>query len=259
MNSKVWLTGWTIIVIISLYIIGGFVYWVDPFFHYHKPNTDEYFYRLDNERSQNDGIIRHFDYDAIISGSSMAANIRKSQVDEVFGCNSIKVSYQGGSFKELGDSIEKALEANVGLKIVIRSLEYMSLFDNWDHMRDELGTYPIYLYDDNPFNDVEYIFNRNIIFDRAYVMQLEKEEENFITGMTSFDEYSRWQDNAKFGISEVCPAGIDVSNTAINDRTVLTDEEKAIIKENVERNLTSVADRYPDVDFYYFYTPYSVV
>ena len=37
----------------------------------------------------------------------------------------------------------------------------------------------------------------------------------------------------------------------------LTDAEKETIKGNVEQNITSLADKYPDTTFYYFLTPYS--
>ena len=56
---------------------------VDPYFHYHKPLKGLY-YTLDNERSQNDGIIRHFNYDAMIIGTSMAENFKTSEMDELW-------------------------------------------------------------------------------------------------------------------------------------------------------------------------------
>ena len=55
MRGKIWLVSWLIIVITALSILGNWVYKIDPYFHYHKPELDKYFYRLDNERSQNDG------------------------------------------------------------------------------------------------------------------------------------------------------------------------------------------------------------
>lgn len=61
---------------IFLAIIGRRVIMVDPFFHYHKPDTATYFYSLDNERSQNDGIIKNFKYDAVITGTSLVENFR---------------------------------------------------------------------------------------------------------------------------------------------------------------------------------------
>ena len=61
---------------------------VDPYFHYHKPITK---YRLNDERYINDGIARHFDYNAIITGNSLCQNFSTSQYDELFGTNSVKL------------------------------------------------------------------------------------------------------------------------------------------------------------------------
>ncbi|MCI8484254.1 MAG: hypothetical protein HFH41_07935 [Lachnospiraceae bacterium] len=163
----------------ALAIIGKKVYDMDPFFHYHQPNTKEYFYVLDNQRSQNDGISKHFDYNALITGTSMTENFKTSEMDAIFGTVSIKVPFSGGSFKEINDHLKAALEHNPDLKIIIRGLDMDRFFDSSDAMRFDLGTYPTYLYDKNPFNDVHYLFNRNIIFDRIYPMILEKNSEHF--------------------------------------------------------------------------------
>lgn len=74
MKTRTMLIGWFGFVIIVLSIIGGWVYKIDPYFHYRKPNVDGYFYTLYNERSQNNGISKHFDYDALITGTSMTEN-----------------------------------------------------------------------------------------------------------------------------------------------------------------------------------------
>ena len=78
MKAKIWLISWLGIVIAALAACCILVYKIDPFFHYHKPDTEKYFYELNNQRSQNDGVIRHFDYDAMITGSSKVANFRTS-------------------------------------------------------------------------------------------------------------------------------------------------------------------------------------
>ena len=41
--------------------VAALVVWVDPFFHFHGP-VRGISYILDNERYQNDGIIKYFDY-----------------------------------------------------------------------------------------------------------------------------------------------------------------------------------------------------
>lgn len=255
MKSTKWIIGWFILVITVLLGIGCFVYKIDPYFHYHKPDTKTYFYSLDNQRSQNDGISKHFEYDALITGTSMTENFKTSEMDEVFHVNSIKVAYSGGTYKEINDNLSVALKSNVKLKTVIRSLDYNLLIMDKDAMRSDLGKYPTYLYDHNLFNDVYYLFNKDVIFSRAYEMTEETKREGFEPGITSFDLYSRWQQWYTCGRKNVIPEGIHMGLTT--ESIHLNDEEKAIVHGNITQNVTLLADTYPEVDFYYFFTPYS--
>lgn len=256
MKIKVWLISWLIIVMSALGTLGFWVYKVDPYFHYHKPKLDKYFYQLDNQRSQNDGISKHFEYDALISGTSMTENFRTTEADKIFGCNAIKVSYSGGSYKEINDNIKNALESNDNLKTIIRCLDMAAFCSSYDSMRYDLGEYPTYLYDNKLFNDVEYLLNRDIIWGKVCQMMLDNRKEGFKPGITQFDDYSRWQSYYVFGINAVIPNGITVVET---EQTHLSEGERQMIKKNIELNVTSIAAEYPDVDFYYFYSPYSVV
>ena len=85
MTAKKWMQFFFIYSLILLIIIGGVVAYIDPFFHYHKPNST-FYYTLDNARSQNDGILKHFDYDAVITGSSITENFKTSEFDLLFRC-----------------------------------------------------------------------------------------------------------------------------------------------------------------------------
>ena len=216
MKAKTWIVGWLILVLTALSLIAGLVYKIDPYFHYHKPNTDNYYYILNNQRSQNNGISKHFDYDALITGTSMTENFKTSEMDEIFGTNSIKVSYSGGSYKEINDNLIIALKSNPNLKTIVRCLDYGKILDDKDLMRRDLGTYPTYLYDNNPFNDVKYLFNKDVIFDRAYAMTIQNDEGGFKPGITSFDDYSRWQHQHTFGINTVLPGGVSVTEKKKN-------------------------------------------
>lgn len=256
MKLKRWLIGWLVLVVMTLGIMGDWVYKIDPYFHYHKPDINSYYYSLDNQRSQNDGICKQFDYDALITGTSMTENFKSSEFDEIFGVNSIKVPYSGGSYKEINDNLIIALDSNPDLKTIVRCLDMGRFFDDASAMRHDLGTYPTYLYDSNPFNDVNYLFNRDVIFERAYPMILANKAEEFEPGITSFDDYSRWQDSFVFGINTVCPDGIKYSG--LGDAIHLTGEEKKTIEENITQNVISLADEYSDVNFYYFFSPYSI-
>ena len=255
MKAEKWLLGWGLIVVAALCALGFLVYRVDPFFHYHKPDTSRYYYTLDNQRSQNDGIIRHFDYDAMIIGSSMTENFRTSEAERLFQRRFIKTVFNGGSYKEMNDNIEKALETHPECGMVIRCLDIERFFDSWDAMRTDLGEFPTYLYDDNPFNDVKYLLNRDVLFGRVFPMISARREAGFQPGITSFDEYSSTRGKHTFGIGTVCPYGIESNWPAEQEH--LTEEDRERIRENIERHVTATADRHPDVVFCYYYPPYS--
>ncbi len=252
--------GWSITVGIMLGTIVCLVYIVDPYFHYHKPNLSKYFYTLDNQRSQNNGIVRHFDYDALITGTSMTENFKTSEFDNIFNVNSIKVSFSGSSYKEINDNIKIAFDNNPNLKTVIRCLDYDRLLDDKDAMRNDLGKYPTYLYDSNPFNDVFYLFNKDVIFSRACKMLYKTMKDDLEPGITSFDDYSRWQDRYTFGADAVLAKeglsdGIDYNPS--NEKAHLSDSERKTIYDNITQNVTALADEHPEASFYYFYSPYS--
>ena len=257
MRSDKWLTGWVSTVFVLMVFIIGFVYYVDPLFHYHAPHTDRYHYELDNQRYVNDGITRNFKYNALITGTSMTENFKTSELDEVFGVKSVKIPYSGAAYKEVNDGIARALRYNPDLKTVVRGIDMGYLFTDKDWMRDDLGTYPDYLYDNNLFNDVDYIFNQDTIFNRAYKMVLDSRQPDFEPGMISFDKYSSWQDQAVMGINKVSPDGIEVKK--VQNESHVSDEELNRIRENIKQNITDVAGQHPDVVFYCFFTPYSMV
>lgn len=256
MKSKIWLAGWLILVAVILGIMGIWVYRIDPYFHFHKPAVDKYYYTIDNQRSQNDGISKHFGYDAIITGNSITENFKTSEFDKIFGVYSVKVPYSGGSYKELNDHLIRALDSNDHLKTIVRGLDIAMFFDDASRMREEPGTYPKYLYDNNPFNDVEYLFNRDVIFNRVYPMITASNQENFMPGITNFDEYSRWQYWYQFGHNTVCPD--EIVYKGVGQAVHLSDEEREIITYNITQNVTNLADEHRDVGFYYFFTPYGI-
>lgn len=92
-KSKIYILVFFVLTVGMLGTIGFWVVKTDPFFHYHKPMTDQYFYRISNARNQNDGITRQFTYDALITGTSMTENFKASEMDILFGVQSVKVLF----------------------------------------------------------------------------------------------------------------------------------------------------------------------
>lgn len=258
MNTKKWAMGWLISVAVILTCIGIFVYYMDPYIHYHKPHTDKYFYTLDNQRSMNDGITRLFDYDSVMTGTSMTENFRTTEMQEYLGVDAIKIPYSGGSLKEVNDNIRVALESNPDITSIYRALDFGQLMFDKDRMRTDLGEFPTYLYDDNPFNDVSYFFNKDVIFSRSYQMIKESKESDFVPGITSFDDYSSWRgDKRTYGAKEVI-GDTEISND-FPEAEHMSEEEKQTVYDNIMQNVISVTKDYPDVQFVFFIPPYSIM
>ena len=256
MKSKTWIVLFFILITIPLCIFAILIYHVDPYFHYHKPYTDKYYYTLDNERSQNDGILKHFEYEGVITGTSMCENFKSSEAEKLFGIKFIKICYSGGTYKEINDTVEKAINSNTNTKIVIRGLDTGKYIEDKDAMRNDLGEYPTYLYDDNPFNDVKYLFNKGVLL-RVSPM-INTHDVGKTSGITSFDDYANWMKSYQFGVHSklLYPNGINMSNDN-PEQIDLTEDEKRMVEENVEENLVKIAQNNPDIVFYYFITPYS--
>ncbi len=256
-RSMLWFSVFIVSVVGVLLLVGMATVHIDPFFHYHKPRINDYYYPLDNERSQNNGIIRHFNYEGIITGTSMTQNFKTSEAEAIWGCRFIKTCFSGGTFKEINDNVSAALQKNPNLDIVIRGIDMNKFFDDKDLIRTDLGDYPEYLYDDNALNDVRYIYNRDVVFSRVYPMIKAKREPGFTSGITSFDEYSNWMNQFTFGKKTLYPQGVHYSNSGIGEFEELTKEDEQTIVENIHQNITSLAAEYPHVNFYCFFPPYS--
>ncbi len=240
----------------ALITVGGGTYIIDPLFHYHAP-LDNLAYPINDERYQNDGIIKHFNYDAIITGSSMTENFKTSECDKLFNARAVKLSYSGATFKEINDNLEIAFEHNNNIKVVIRSLDDIMLVHGKDTMpndvRDKKFDYPTYLTDKNIFNDVKYLFNKDILLKRTLPV-LEYTAEGKKT--TSFDEAYNWNGQAVYGKEAVLKT-YRVTSVASTEKIYSESDNMGVI-ENVIQNVTTMADNHPECIFYLFFPPYSI-
>lgn len=251
-NTKTWSLWLLGLTLGTLLLICAGTIWIDPFFHYHKP-VSFLEYPMDKERYQNAGILQNFDYDAIITGTSMMQNTSASECDALFGVTSVKTCINGTSLKEISDQLRLGLEANPDVKLVIRGFDGWALFGDQDTTETE-EKLPTYLYDTDPFNDVSYLLNKTILLgDTLRVLDYTLDGNT----TTSFDDYARWDHLFTFGAQSV------LSNYPRPEKFMftapLTQEDQASITETIHTHAIQFALDYPDVQFYYFITPYSIV
>ena len=225
---------------------------IDPYFHYHAP-LDGLSYWLHNERYQNDGIVRNFECDAIISGTSLCENFKTSEFDSLFGVTSVKAPFSGASFREIADNLDRAFAAHDDLRYIIRSLDYDYLLRAADYYHYE--GLPDYLYDDNLLNDTSYLLNFEILVDEtAKVLRRTGEGKP----MTTFDYYASWDTSAGTTPDEYFDWRQEHETANLYDGEGLTEENREKIRENVAVNVARQAEENPDTQFYLFFPPCSI-
>lgn len=236
------------VIVTGIVFLGIAVFIIDPYWHFHGP-IEGVSYRLGNGRYMNDGILRNYEYDAVIIGTSMCENFKTSQWDELSGNITVKVPFFGASYKELHDTLIRAFSYNDEIKTIIWGIDYNQLNTQWDNMK--YSDYPYYLYDDNFINDGNYLWNKTVLLrgmlpDLAYT----------IMGKASmgFDEYNSWSE--KSGRDAVLKSYQPAEGDG--QQKVLSEEQKIQIEENVKRNICDLIETHPKTEFYFFFTPYSI-
>jgi hypothetical protein len=222
---------------------------IDPFLHYHKP-LDNLEYPLLDERYINDGITRNYTYNALITGTSMTQNFKASLFEDLWQVDTVKTSYSGASYHELNANIKRAIDYNPDLMYVLCSLDSSLLIYPADS--DEYDDYPYYLYDNNIFNDVYYLLNKEVITKTLAVINYTRAGNK----TPDMDEYGNWEKYKSFGKEAVMSSFslIDIAD----EEHLLSQEDIELVRDNITENYLATALDNPDVTFYFFFPPYSI-
>lgn len=254
MNTKKWSILLLALAVLTLILLGGLTAFVDPFFHYHKPlEFMQYPLLRTNQRYLNDGIVKHFDYDAIITGSSSTENFKTSECDALFDVNSVKVPFIGGSLSEVNGLVRRGLRANPNIKLIISGLDSFQMEGlSWTDDK-----FPLYLYDNNWANDVNYLLNKSVLCNDTIAVL-----KRTFAGIPSqtFDEYSFWtsrggelptnRENVLYSFTREPDSGTEV---------LATDALRKKVADTITKYPIQTAREYPNVQFIYFLPPFSIL
>lgn len=254
LNGKKWGIALLVLALLSLCAVGAVTAYIDPFFYYHAP-LDFLQYPFTDQRYLNDGIERHFEYDALITGTSMTENFRASQLDELFGVSSVKVCFNGSTYQELSDNLRRALEYNPDIRLVLFGLDSWFLQETPGAMRTDVA-YPTYLYDNRLFNDVSYVLNKDVLF-RHSIHVLGYTLQGGVT--TSFDEYSFWCTAPETMLGKEIVMGKTSRKPASVAQEPLSQQNRERIVSYFTDNAVALARAYPDTEFLYFFPPVSIL
>lgn len=247
MSSKKFIKRLIITVLILIFTVGAVVYVFDPFYHYHKPwlGLKEV---LNDKEYQCIGTLRHFDYDTLLVGSSVMENNDNAWYDEAYGVKSIKAIRSYGATADLCYLMDEAYE-NHDIKYVFYNIDPSSLSADAETTYESTGC-PMYLYDHNPFNDVQYLFNKDVLFEKIPYMIANSYLGDYDEGLSY--NWAKWK---TFDIQMALGLyyrPIDV--VEMQDETIYSDKLSA----NIALLTKEVAD-HPETQFMFFYPAYSML
>lgn len=248
-QTKKWLMIFLSILLTGLLSIAAIVVYVDPFFQYHKP-LSWFPYRLENQLTQNPGMAKTLDYDSVLLGSSMTLRFDTSWFQELFDLQTIKLTYNAAYPLDQATIFEMIDESDNLLKAVFLGIDITTYCGSIDDRAYPLQTY---LYDHNLLNDVEYLFNKDVLI--QYVMtpiaRGQKEADSF------HNIYNKYYNPADYS------QAIALANYhPLAKRDAIPVERDAYLdnlRENMAQHILPYIQKHSDAQFYIFFPPYSIL
>lgn len=220
---------------------------IDPLFQYHKPLPGLKAVLTDKEY-QCVGSLENFDYDSVIAGSSVAENYYNDWFNKGFDCHVIKAIRSYGATADLCYFLDEAF-AHQELKYVFYNLDPSALVSDPEPTFELTGC-PMYLYDDNYINDVEYVWNKGILLEKIPYMLA----QSLIGDYDENDSYN-WAQWKNFNSDMAL-------GLYIRKPTVAEMKPENTYEELLQSNLsllTAEIEAHPETEFYIFMPPYSML
>jgi hypothetical protein len=243
-----WLKTFFITIIVCLLVWAGLVIYIDPFFHYHGP-LESFPYIVDDQVDMNPGLARHLDYDSVILGSSMVVNFNTDVFEEKLGLKTAKLPYNGAYPKDQSNILSIIFDAKKDtVKQVFIGVDELNYSGGIDETK-----FPItdYLYDENPFNDVKYLFNKDVMLDYCIKPMFDRSDSTAWNMIYPF----WWQDEhyQKALVLMYYEEAQPLENSASCEEYI------EAIKLNLDTNILPYIEAHPETKFTVFYPPYSIL
>jgi hypothetical protein len=219
---------------------------IDPFFHYHNVKFGLAPVQTDKEY-QTSGVIDHFVYNSMLVGSSSSRSINSSTLDARLGTVTIKATGDSASVAFLVYCLNRAYKRQELMRVYY-GLDVFSFY----YEPDNDGIYGdiVYYTNKNPFDDIHYLLNGDVIFTKIPAMFRET-KLGYDPGMAyNYNQFSVCGEDAVY--SSYYP--LDWSYREEQGVDYMRDTVNA----NLD-NLENVVASHPTTQFDFFLPPYSVM
>jgi len=150
---------------VSLFVYATVIFTIDPLQQYRKAS----FYKpmFVNQRYINPGLVKTHEYNTVIIGASETENFNPRYVDEQLKVKTLKLSIEGSNVFENELMLNTAIKTGE-VKNIIYSIDTYAFHKDLTSLK--LSKIPLYLYDDNIFNDYKYLLNIDIF--KKYLIKI---------------------------------------------------------------------------------------
>lgn len=243
---KNWMAVFTFVFAAAAAAVILLVIYVDPFFQYHSP-LEDFPYVVDNQINQNPGMAKNMDYDSVILGSSMTVNFNTNWFAELFGLNTLKLSYSGAFPKDQANIMDIIFDSGHEVDAVFLGIDVITYSGGVEETK-----YPIpeYLYDDNVWNDIAYVLNKDVLLQYILRPLADPDKTDLATVYASWwteDYYNKQWVMHNYTSPEPVAEEADPESYVKN------------VKANLDANICPYIESNPDTEFYIFYPPYSIL
>lgn len=156
-NFAIFFVGIFCVASLATLALVALLYIYDPLQIYHKPYFREITFFQDS-RIQIKGIIKNYDFDSFILGTSMLENTLAKEAEQKISGKWVNISSSGFAFNERAVILDYIFK-NAKPKNIIYSLDIKHLVIN--HSNDTKNF--DFLYDDNKLNDLKIYLNKKTI------------------------------------------------------------------------------------------------
>ena len=175
-------------------------------------------------------------------------NNDNSWYDEAYGVKSIKVIRSYGATADLCYMMDVAFDHR-DISHVFYNIDPSSLHADSETTFESAGC-PVYLYDDNPFNDFQYLFNKDVLFEKIPYEVASSFMGDYNENLSyNWAKWKSFGEDMTLGLyyrpREVVPM---MDEHAFDDK----------LRENIDL-LVSRVEAHPETEFIFFYPPYSML
>lgn len=241
---------WTILTLAAILLIlvafAAFMYFTDPLLYFRKESGPITYWHYDQLYS-GPGVATQYDYDTVVTGSSMIGGFDTTQFDALYNAKTVKLTYNEATAHNDKAILDVCFETHPNIKRVFLPIDSFTCIYAPDKYNCQL---PDYLYNKTAAGSMKYLLNLNIFYHISVTdvintiqgeikpaMESKPKNENYGTQWVSGSRLIPWDETEDFDTTDY-----------------LTNTEA-----NLVENILPVIEAHPETEFIFFTPPYSML